>query len=386
MTFLKQIGFLLLMAVLGVCSLVLHFNGYPLAWAFQSGEGYWFPIMFAINVVVIGALLAGVFWLLRGFLFGRGRPYLAWFAMVSWVLVWAVVTVDAATKHQALWPGLWHVGSDSLMARVDAAKSADWTPQEIEAQSADKRDAICTKAFLEEEHSLGIVRDGIPVLVHWPKDLAEKKLFEGSACSEDLKAKHQKYTALRKEIHQIVVENDYGLDAIKQINSLFTASMQLRLMAHPDAVSALFGSMKKYKDDPVSGKIDTSELELRVYSNGQIKDHEWVLRPTLTSDKTKAVYINPNIWSASTSDKPEDAWYAWVKQVKTDGHERMDLSKIHCAHKTIAGELVLQKNDKGQLELRTLDGEPAKAEAGTWGGNWVEFVCASKNKQVKLPD
>lgn len=386
MMVLKQVGFLLLMAVLGLVSLLLHTNGYPLAWSFYSGQAYWLPVMFAINALLVGAVLAGVFWLMRGFLFGRGRPYLAWFSIGVWVLVWALFAAHAATTRTAHWPGVLHMGS--LSERAQAAQSAEWTLQEIESQSDSQREVICTNAFLEEPHSTVIVRDGLPVSVEWPKDLAEKKLFEGNACPADLKTKYQKYTALRKEISTILSAEDHGLDLIKQLNLLQTAAVSAGLLAHPGNFTAMSEVFKKYKDKPIDRKLALSELELRMYSNGQINDHEWVQMPDQEDDGVKAIYINPQIWSASSSDAPkEDLWRAWQKQVKKpNNNEMMWLMTIDCRRKTYMGEFELAKNDKGQLKLSVWDDKPKPAGAGTWGEEWVSFVCASKDKQVKQPD
>lgn len=382
MLFLKQMGFLLLMAVLGIVSLVAHELGYPLAWEFYSGQPYWMPLISIINAVLVAAAVAAVFWLLRGFLFGRGRPYLAWFAMACWALVWAGVSWHAAATHKAHWPPLWHVGIDSLQPRAEAANQVADLLAVAQEQSADKREVICTQAFLEEEHTTNILRDGIPVAVQWPKNLAEKKLFEGSVCSDDMKEKHQKYAALQQEIKKIVQPDDleHRSEVMGAIEDLMQTRASVTLMTHPDTVAALVDAIKKSKQDPVAGQIARAEAELRIYSNGQMKDHEWVLRGTDLDKDTKAVYINPRIWSADSGDKPEDVWYAWTKSVKTNGTDFMLLKTYHCANKTVEYELSLRKNKNGQLKLEAVNDEPDKVKKDSWGEDWLNFVCASKDK------
>jgi hypothetical protein len=114
MLFLKRTGFLFLMAVLGVLSILLHMNGYPLAWKFYTNHSYWLPLAYSINVFFIAAVVASVFWGLRGFLFGRGRPWLAWFSIGMWIVVWTVtIGLDVQDKEPTWSTGLF-IGANCL--------------------------------------------------------------------------------------------------------------------------------------------------------------------------------------------------------------------------------------------------------------------------------
>jgi hypothetical protein len=399
MLFLKRSGFLLLMMLMGVGSLIFITDGYPLAWTLR--REYWFPLAYLINMIVLIAVVGFVFWFFRRFLFTRGRPWLAWFSITCWILIWLGVSWNQITSRQAIWPGLFLVGSASLSDKVDEVNGLRLSMAVLEQQSANKRETICTKAFLEEEHWLDIVHDGIPISARFEKDIAvkglskesdtknpteEKKLFESNACSEDLKNKYKKLQKINNEIANIFSVEDYGSELLKQVNSLDSAAAQLTLMAHPDSIVALFNSGKKSKEDPIAEKIAFAEMELRIYSNGQVKDHDWVVMPDQNNKVTKAIYLDPRIWSASSSNKHEDSWYVWRKQDFTDRATELDLLQVNCKKKTLDYLFELKKNDAGHLKLTGISYEPEVAKSGTWGAKWLDFACANKAKQAKLPD
>ncbi len=149
--FFKRAGFLMLMLVLGVFSLVAHEAGYPFAWRFSSDKAYWLPLAYALDVLCVLAVLGLLFWGLRGFLFGRGRPWLAWFSIATWVLVWAAYSWQAVGGRTAHWSLGLFVSAPTLNQKVADLRQQPWSAASIKALPEPLREQVCAKAVLAEE-------------------------------------------------------------------------------------------------------------------------------------------------------------------------------------------------------------------------------------------
>lgn len=373
--FFKRAGFLMLMLVLGLFSLVAHQAGYPFAWRFRTDQSYWLPLAYGLDVLCVVAVLALLFWGLRSFLFGRGRPWLAWLSIATWVLVWAAYSWHEVGGRPPLWsPGLF-VGAQSLNEKVAALQQQPWSADSIKALPEPLREQVCSNAILEEQSRVVASRDGFPIEMGFPADMAEKGLFVGDACPAKLVQQYKTLASLTAQL-QSTIE--------RSLPDALNAFTQVKLLGHPDAILGMSELYRKHANDPVTRAIATKEFQLRLHTNGQAKDHEWDELPGHASDTVKAQSLNPRIWRHG-NEPGSDTWNFWTRSEHTDGETHLDLRVADCKKGTVELQLYIVRSADGAARLMPAGlSEAVKVKPGTWGAEWLRKVCNGKDKEVRL--
>jgi hypothetical protein len=313
--FFKRAGFLMLMLVLGVFSLVAHEAGYPFAWRFSSDQAYWLPLAYGLDVLCVLAVLGLLFWGLRGFLFGRGRPWLAWFSIATWALVWAAYSWHAVGGRTAHWSLGLFVSAPTLNQKVADLRQQPWSAASIKALPEPLREQVCAKAVLAEESRIVASREGLPIELDFPADMAEKGLFAADACPAKLVQQYSRLTQLDTQVKATINP---------ALPTLLNGASQVTLLGHPDAILGMSELYRKHANDPVAKAIALKEFQLRLHTNGQAKDHEWDALPGHDNDTVRAQSLNPRIWRHS-EDPGSDAWKFWTRSDHTDGETHLDL-------------------------------------------------------------
>lgn len=373
---LQRAGFLGLMVVLGVLSLIGYVLGFPFAWRFTTDQSYWLPLAYALNVLCISGTLALVFWGLRGFLFGRGRPWLAWLSMAAWILVWFALTSDAVSGRIPLAGPPLMVGESALKRRLAELREQPWSPATVAALPPPNRERVCQQALLKESTSALVVREGFPMEVFFPEDMSASGLFESNACPDALVQTHKKLLALEERIAQTLHEN---------VGSVASALAQVQLLGHPDSVLAMSEIYSKHKADAVARKLAISELTLRLYTNGQVKDHVWEVLPESAFEDVDAVHMNPYIWRRS-KDAQEDDWRFWTRYEYRDGREMVVMWIGDCKRRTLEVALEIRRGVNGTSKLVGLIQEADTVRSGTLGHELLRRACSGKSKEVRIPD
>lgn len=386
MLFLKRTGFLFLMAMLGVLSILLHMNGYPFAWKVHTNHSYWLPLSYSINVFSIVVVVATVFWGLRGFLFGRGRPWLALFCIGTWVVIWAVtIGIDVKDKEPTWTTGLFF-GSNALNDKARALEQQPWSVKEVVNFPDVHRKQICTSAILgEDELHIIVKREGIPINLNFPKEMAEKGLFNTNACPSDLIQQYKKIKNLDEKIKAIVSEPDYGLADLKHLNAISLLAAKAGLWAHPDTIVKMSEIYKTHKTDPIKRKVEVAEMELRLYTNGQVREHEWEEMKGQTSDEVRKIYIDLRIWNESY-ENGADTWNFWSKWDLVSGASKLVMATIDCKNKKLQLTNSIASNTEGQLKISHISDDMARIKKESWAEEWLQKVCSSKDKQARIPE
>jgi len=260
-----------------------------------------------------------------------------------------------------------------------------WSVDEIKGFPDDQRKQICSNAILEDETRIVIKREGFPMEMALPKDVAGKGLFDADACPTELVTQFQKLKALRTKAGAVVAQEDYGVEKLKALNTMMSAAAQLTLLAHPDALVRIAEIYKTYKDAPIEKTIAVEELTLQIYTNGQVKEHQWVEMLGQTSEAVNKVSIDPRIWLDSDKDGA-DSWKFWTRLDSKDGSFEQNLYTGDCIKKTMEMNLQIAKNAQGVTKLSGILGEAEVVEAGTYAEVWLQKVCASKDQQARIPD
>lgn len=374
--FLKRAGFLLLMAVMGVLSLLVHLTGYPFAWRFHADQAYWLPLAYGLDLLCVIAVLSLVFWGLRGFLFGRGRPWLAWLSIGAWVLVWSALVWFGLNGRAAHWRPIFVVGERALSEQVAALQQQTWSPGMIQSLPPAQRETVCSKAVLKEESSTAVEREGFPTRMDFPADMADKGLFDTDACPAE---RVRQYRTLRSQETQLKA-------SIRPAAETFASgAAQAVLLAHPDAILHASDLYRKHKDDPVAKSIAFNEFRLRLHTNGQVHEHQWEELPGQFTDGVKKKFIDPRIWRHDNAPD-SDTWNFWLRGDLADGDQHLELWIADCKNDTVEPSHYIVKSASGQTELVPNVAEAIKARPGTWGAEWLQKVCSGKDKQVRMSD
>lgn len=372
-----------LMAILGVLSILFQSSGYPVAWklsSVRSDQTYWLPISYAIDLLCIASVVVFVFWVLRRFLFGRGKPYLAWFSLGVWILVWSGLAWHDVSDRSAFWTYQLAVGNDGLNEKVADLSLQEWSIAEIKSLPDDQRKLICRNAILEEETRIAIKREGYPVEIHFPKYVAEKGLFDADACPTELVTQFQKIKGLQEKIKNILSEVGPG-----EVNQLRAAAAQLRLSAHPDALVRMSDIYKSLKDSPIEREIALNETTFRIYTNGQVRDPQWKEMSDLANDELKSISIDPRIWHENDKDGA-DEWNFWIKVVKTDGSSYLALLTGDCQKRMLKTQVEIQTRVDGAVRLQPIQDDATHVVSGSGGDDFLQIACASKDQQAHIPD
>jgi hypothetical protein len=391
---LKQIGFLILMAVMGLAAVLVVESGYVLAWKVR-GE-YWLVIPLLVDLALVFLAVALVFRSLGGFLFGRGRPWLAWFSIVCWVGVMGIMAYSEASRRQALFGATFAVGNQALGEKVSAAYNEPWSEAELASLPTEEQESVCQSVFLEKAGSYAVKRSGIPVMVALPSDNeSAKTVFAGSACPDAMKAQYAELQRLETEYSDGLpkrdgnaAETEFGR---KLARAEFYAVMgaEATLLGHPDSITKMFEIMKTFKDKPVEEKIELARMKLRLIQNGQIRDHQWKpIEGFDFSDGHKA-FIDPQIWRKS-SDERGDEWHYWTLDKMADGSSTIEMRNVNC-RKPDRVDLdfsITTKEGKSKLEpfLDLFGANDQRYGPNTFAYELNTLACASKSQQVKLTD
>lgn len=374
--FLKRAGFLLLMLVLGVLSLIVHTTGYPFAWRFSSDQAYWLPLAYGLDVLCVIAVLALVFWGLRGFLFGRGRPWLAWLSISAWAVVWVTYTWHELGAKTPYWGPRLYVGASALHQKVADLQQRSDSPDVIKALPEAQRQAVCGKAVLKKESRITAELEGLPMAMYFPADMADKGLFDADSCPAERVQQHKKIVSLEAQL-KASLDQDVG--------DLLKVAAQLALLGHPDAVVQMYELHKKNPNDPVAQEIALKEFQLRLHTNGQVQDHQWEEMPGQSSAKVKTTSVNPRIWRHG-KETDGDTWNFWVRLDLADGDVLQNLWVADCKNRTLQLTLYIARSAQGKVTLEPVSREAEKVTPGTSGEDWLNKVCSGKDKQVRLPD
>lgn len=373
--FLKRAGFLLLMLVLGELCLVLLLRGYPFAWHVTVDyQDYWMPLALGLDTLCIFAALALILWSFRGFLFGRGRPWLAWLSGGLYVLLWAASIWTNIRDSEAHWNINLVVGNEALIQKVTAMEQQPWSPADIRDLPPQQRQEVCSKAVMEQEaHALG-KREGFPMHLHFPADMAAKGLFDSDACPAELVQKFRKLTSLDAQIEA----------AIGSQASFEPAFDQLAL--HPDTQVWMSEQRGKQAAETVDGAIALKELQWRMVSNGQMQDHTWEELPGPGHvPEVLMTFFNPRIWQDKEADS-EDAWNFWLRLELADGRSDLLLVTDDCTKRTETVKLLISRPASGKVRMDWIGGGTNRISTGSSGERWLQRVCASKGKQALLPE
>lgn len=374
--FLKRAGFLLLMLVLGVLSLIVHTTGYPFAWRFSSDQTYWLPLAYGLDVLCVIAAVGLVFWGLRSFLFGRGRPWLAWLSIGAWVLVWAAYTWHELGGKTPYWGPRLYVGASALHQKVADLQQQSASPDAIKELPEAQRQAVCGKAVLKEESRIVAEFGGFPMALHFPADLADKGLFGADACPAEQVQQFKKIVSLEAQLKA-------SLD--QEVGELASAAAQLLLMAHPDALVKLSEVYRKHEGKPVEQTIAMKELQLRLHTNGQVQDHQWEELIGYSSRAVSKVSIDPRIWRQDEKSG-QDTWNFWVRFDFVDGRKLLALITGDCAKRTIQTQLEIEASPNGAARMQPVRDDIRPARATPVDEESLQKVCSGKDKQVRLPD
>jgi len=385
MLFLKRAGFLLLMAVLGVFSLVLHSSGYPFAWRFSTNEPYWLPVAYGFNLLCLVAALGLLFWSLRSFLFGRGRPWLAGVSLAGWVLVWSAAIWHDVGARTAVWNFSLIAGTPSLTSKVQALTEQTWSLGAIKDLPEALRQSVCSKAVLSEESRVVADREGFPMTQLFPAEMADKGLFEADACPADLARQYKQLSSLTAQLKATVAEDQAGSEYGQRIDTLRNMSAQAALIGHPDSIVAMSDLFKKHKDQPIEKEIALKTHQLRLHTNGQVRDHTWQELDGYAGERLRHAYFDPRIWDAN-HEPGQDLWHYWSKIEFTDGRVVQTLWVADCRTKTNAAKLEIVQRGDATLRLEPVLGEPEPVRKGMLGEELLNLACASKDHQVRLPD
>lgn len=381
--FFKRAGFLALMAILGVLSILFQSSGYPVAWklsSVRSDQAYWLPISYAIDLLCIASVVGFVFWVLRRFLFGRGKPYLAWFSIGVWILVWCGLAWHDVSDRSAFWTYKLVVGNDDLNEKVADLSLQEESIAEIKSLPDDQRKLICSNAILEEETRIAIKREGYPVEIYFSKYVAGKGLFDADACPTELVTQFRKMKGLQEKIAHILSEVGSG-----EVNQLRGAAAQLRLTAHPDAIVRMSDIYKTFKESPIEREIALKETTLRIYTNGQVREPQWKEMSDLANDKFKSISIDPRIWNESDKDDA-DEWNFWIKVVKTNGSSYLALFSGDCQKRTLKTQIEIQTRADGAVRLLPIQDDTTRVVSDSRGDDFLQIACASKDQQARIPD
>jgi hypothetical protein len=394
MLVLKQAGFLILMAAMGLAAVIAIESGYALAWNVR-GE-YWLAIPFLVDLALVFLAVALVFRSLRGFLFGRGRPWLAWFSIVCWVGVMGTMTYYEASRRHPVLGAAFAVGNQALSEKVSAAYNEPWSEAELASLPIEERESVCKSVFLEEAGSYAVKRSGIPVMVSLPsdKELAQN-VFAGSACPDAMKAQYAELQRLETEYVDGRPKTGVGTNEtefgrkLAQAESFALMAADATLLGHPDSITKMFEIMKTFKDKPVEEKIELARMKLRLMQNGQIKDHQWKPIEGFDFRDGHKAFIDPQIWKKS-SDERGDEWHYWTLDKMADGSSTIEMRNVNC-RKLDRVDLdfsITTKEGKSKLEpfLDLFGVNDQRYGPNTFAYELNALACASKSQQVKLTD
>lgn len=391
----KQAGFLLLMLVLGILAVVAFERGYPLAW--RVGSEQWIATSVVLNLLLMAAGVAGVFFLLRGFLFGRGRPWLAGVSALGWVAVFAVVVPFSIGGRTAMASGPWALGHEAMRARVDAAREQPWSAAEVAALPAAERVKACETVFDNERGGYATHRDGIAVNVLLPQQDEERSTFlEGQACPDPIKAQFVEWKRLKEaQANSVQKPEEPGSDAGELTKVLYQAEVagmiqaQVTMLGHPDTIERMAEIRTLRKEKLIEGVLESNRLQLRLMRNGQYKEHEWVEIPEFSTTTGGKVYYDPRIWNAG-SDAKSDEWYFWTQVRERDGETVMHLRRADCKRlsKVEVVATIEAKDQTSKLKpfidaFGTFD-KPHGPDSFLYTAN--KLACASKSKQARLSE
>jgi len=260
----KSIAFLILMVVLGFTQFGLFNYGY--IWAtFDSGSRALLVIEFFCNMLLYAGMVAIIFYLCRKWLFGQGKPWLAGFTLLAFLVWWgAISTFIIREIDNFSFKPFFIIGQNKLTEIT--LKPASLEELEVAMQSPDIFDSLCIqKSEQLDDFRVPVVRSNVNVKVPVESDVFDA-LVEKIACNPAL-------------IGEGTPESN---------------------LAYLDAIN---------------GKIDQDELKrilTRIERDGTAKEHRWVH----FSDQ---VYIDSNFTRAGDEigvwmlDNSEGGYYRSVK-------------------------------------------------------------------------
>jgi hypothetical protein len=381
MTLVKQITFLFAMLLLGIASLVLHEMGYPFAW--KVDQTHWFPVAYVINVIAVFGAIGAMFYAVRRFLFGRGRPYLAIFSIACWLIVWGGNIYSAlAGERVSIVTGRLYVGNSAILSKLTELNAQPLMVGEVAQVSETDKVALCIKAILLESGAIDesdiskkfaeakmqvpaafkIMRDGLPISVP-VLGFDYAKLEKLNLCSATLKTKRDRLLDVTERSKKIVQK---------------PLIAQVTLARHPHAIKRLYASAMKPEGDLLDQAIDSSEFSYRIFTNGQLDEHEWVV---LGRTSCCEWFVNPNVWFSSTDEQEKkNTRFAWLRAREKSQYE-LHLVDFDCRNRKTKTDVVIEIGE--QIRLFTGSDEFSNYEAGSIYGDSAKTVCDSK-KIIRL--
>jgi hypothetical protein len=142
---------------------------------------------------------------------------------------------------------------------------------------------------------------------------------------------------------------------------------------------------KTHKADPIARKVAVAEMELQLYTNGSVHEHEWEEMKDQTGVDVKTVYIDPRIWNESY-ENGADKWNFWIKLDLASGGAKLIMATIDCKNKMIQLKISIARNKEGQVKLSYISDEMERIKRGTGAEEWLQKVCSSKDKQARIPE